>query len=153
MKRHAGLIKAHAQAQILPRTLEELEEIVGRAIRDGAYDVAMVLVEKAMGHWANHPPYTEMAEEIVNDPYVGVELALEELRTPKKVHCKRCQELLELNMGVIKEHDLPECLENLTKQRNEARQDARTAEDRAQEAFAAMAEIVKKMERKPRGPV
>lgn len=149
MKKADGRVNA----QTLPRTLEELEEIVGRAMRDGAYDVAMVLVEKAMGHWANHPPYTDLAIEIVNDPHIGVEMALDELRTPKKVHCKRCEGVLELHMGVVKEHDLPECMENLTRQRNLARQAAKASDEKAQEAFRAMADIVHKMEGKHHGPV
>lgn len=72
---------------------QEKEEIVADGIRDGRYDVARALVEAVMGGWYDHAPYTDLAQEIVDDPYCGVQTALEEyharlvraLSLPKKL--------------------------------------------------------------------
>jgi len=55
------------------------EEETHQSILDGRTDVARALVKKVLGHWADHPPHTDLVREIVDDPYVGVDLILEEL--------------------------------------------------------------------------
>ena len=55
------------------------EDEVGQSIDDGRFDVAVALVSAVMGGWHDHAPYADLAREIVEDPYVGVKMALEAL--------------------------------------------------------------------------
>ena len=78
------------------------EEEVGKAINDGRYDVARALVTKLLGGWDDKPgsPSRTLAQEIVDDPYAGIELVLNKTRPgaerPIKVKCRRCEAPLDL---------------------------------------------------------
>jgi hypothetical protein len=52
--------------------------MIGDAIRDGRYDVAHALVVAVLGGWHDHPPYTDLAQEIVDDPYCGIAMVFKE---------------------------------------------------------------------------
>jgi len=60
-------------------TRQTKEEVVGDAIRDGRHDVARAIVQTVLGRWEDQPPYTDLAREIVDDPYYGVELVWSEM--------------------------------------------------------------------------
>jgi hypothetical protein len=75
------------------------QEQLHKNVLDGRYDVARVLVEKVFGNYYHHPPYTDVEQEIVDDPYVGVEAALNEYDRQLKVKQGRPIQAVPLSSG------------------------------------------------------
>ena len=69
------------------------EDQIEQTMRDGRHVVARALVERVYGAWYDHPPYTELAQEIVDDPYCGVDQALAERDRQRACAGATCNDL------------------------------------------------------------